>query len=100
MNILLNGICGYMGREVEKLCKESYRGSRLIYGVDPSFDGDSTVPVYKKLSDVPSLSEVDCIVDFSNHTATDALFSLSMASRPSTSSVRQNLSIQLSCPPA
>ena len=36
MKILLNGICGRMGREVEKLALTGYRGAELVGGVDPS----------------------------------------------------------------
>ena len=79
MNILLNGICGYMGREVEKLCAEGYRGARLIYGVDPGFDGNGSASVYKKLSDVPTLSDIDCIIDFSHHSAASELLSFAEA---------------------
>ena len=68
-----------MGREVEKLCAEGYRGAKLIYGVDPGFCGEGGLNVYKKLSDVPSISEIDCIVDFSHHSAVGELLSFAEA---------------------
>ena len=68
MNILLNGICGFMGREVVKLCSEGYRGAALAYGVD-SRGGDG---VYTCLQDVPD-GGIDCIIDFSHHSATESL---------------------------
>ena len=70
MKILISGISGYMGREVKKLCLEGYKGASLAGGVDPfSEDGD----VYKSLSEIPEGLEIDCIVDFSHHSATEGL---------------------------
>ena len=69
MNILLNGICGYMGREVKKLCDANYRGAKLAFGVDPCGNGD----VYTSFGSIPSVDGVDCIIDFSHHSATPAL---------------------------
>lgn len=69
MNILLNGISGYMGREVVKLCEANYRGANLVFGVDPNGDGD----VYRNFDEIPSTKGVDCIIDFSHHSATPAL---------------------------
>lgn len=68
MKILLNGISGFMGREVVKLCNEEYRGASLAYGVD-TCGGDG---VYTSLLDVPG-SGIDCIIDFSHHSATPEL---------------------------
>lgn len=70
MNILLNGICGYMGKEVAALCREGYRGARLVGGVDPSGEGED---IYTSFADVPKNLPIDCIVDFSTHSATAAL---------------------------
>ena len=72
MNILISGICGFMGREVEKLCLDGYRSSRLSVGVDISADG-SRENVYRDFSDVPYDTPIDCIVDFSHHSATAKL---------------------------
>lgn len=72
MKILVNGILGYMGKEVRKLCEASYRGSVFSSGVDVFADG-SEENIYKALSDVPNIEEVDCIVDFSHHEATPKL---------------------------
>lgn len=72
MNILLNGISGFMGREVARLCESNYRGSSLALGVDPN-GGDSFVPIYLSLDDIITLDGVDCIIDFSHHSVTPAL---------------------------
>ena len=73
MNILLNGITGHMGREVEKLCLDSYRGAKLVMGVDINATGSENVPTYKSFSEIDSSESIDCIVDFSFHTATPAM---------------------------
>ncbi len=72
MNILLNGILGHMGREVEKLCKNGYRGANLVLGVDLGADG-TDARVVKSFNEVGSDANIDCIVDFSHHSATGAL---------------------------
>lgn len=72
MNILLNGISGYMGREVEKLCQVGYRSANLAFGVDPK-GCDSDTVVYSSLDEVISADGVDCIIDFSHHSVTPAL---------------------------
>ncbi len=69
MNILLNGICGYMGREVKRLCEENYRSATLAFGVDPCGDGE----IYGSLEEITDTSAVDCIIDFSHHSVTEAL---------------------------
>ena len=69
MNILLNGISGFMGREVVKLCDEGYRGASLLYGVDPR----GGVGIYTSFEQLPSTDEIDCIIDFSHHSATAEL---------------------------
>lgn len=72
MRILLSGIAGHMGREVEKLCHAGYRGAELVCGVDPM--GDSAgVPVYRSFDEVPGDVGIDCIIDFSHHSATEAM---------------------------
>ena len=69
MNILLSGICGFMGREVVKLCETNYRGASLAFGVDPCGGAE----VYKSFDEIPSGEYIDCIIDFSHHSATPAL---------------------------
>ena len=78
MNILLNGISGFMGREVAKLCEANYRGASLAFGVDPQ-GGYEGAPVYQSLDEVVSTDGVDCIIDFSHHTVTPALIDFAIA---------------------
>ena len=73
MKILICGILGYMGREVEKLCEVNYRSASAVMGVDPNADGSEKVLTYKSFADIPSAAGVDCIVDFSHHTCAPAL---------------------------
>lgn len=72
MKILINGILGFMGKEVRKLCDASYRGSEFFAGVDVFAKGDEQ-NVYSSLDSVPNVNEADCIVDFSHHEATPKL---------------------------
>ncbi len=72
MRILLNGRCGFMGREIAALCEKGYRGASLAIGVDPSAaEGDADcVP---SLSHIASAKGIDCVVDFSHHSCAPAL---------------------------
>ena len=67
MKVLINGIKGYMGRELEKLCREGYRGAELASGVDVSAESEDGI--YKSFDEISDPSEIDCIVDFSHHSA-------------------------------
>lgn len=79
MNIVINGIGGFMGKEVKKLCEAGYRQSALACGVDPvAADGNGT---YAALTDIPADTVMDCIVDFSTHTCTDALLDYAIVHR-------------------
>ena len=69
MKILLNGISGHMGREVHKLCNEGYKGASLAVGVDPNATDCDGLTV-RSFDEITDISDIDCIVDFSHHTAT------------------------------
>lgn len=71
MNILVNGCLGHMGREVVALCDKGYRGAILSAGVDPNADG--TQDAYPSCHSIPDSCRIDCIVDFSHHSAVGAL---------------------------
>ena len=81
MNVLLNGISGFMGREVKKLCDAGYRGSKLAFGVDPNRDANTNDVVYSSFDEVITTEGVDCIVDFSHHTVTPALLDFAKANK-------------------
>ena len=80
MRILINGICGHMGREVLALCRAGYRGAECVGGVDAFAAGNEDFTVYKSFSELPD-AEIDCIVDFSHHTVTPALLDFAVERR-------------------
>ena len=71
MKILINGIGGRMGAEVKKLVLDGYRESALACGVDINPISIPEAPVYTSFAQVNE--DIDCIIDFSHHTATPAL---------------------------
>ena len=73
MNILLCGLRGFMGREVMALADAGYRGAKVVVGVDPMADGREAVNTYKSFSEIPASAQVDCIVDFSHHSAISSI---------------------------
>ena len=73
MKILVNGICGFMGKEVAKLCVAGYRGATLAGGVDPAGLETEGAMVYTDFASVPADADIDCIIDFSVHFCTPAL---------------------------
>lgn len=71
MRILISGICGHMGKEVEKLAIAGYSGAELAAGVDLKNDGSAGVPCAESFDS--ARTDVDCIVDFSHHCITKEL---------------------------
>ncbi len=69
MNILLCGSLGFMGREVMALGEKGFRGANVTVAVDPNAKGDESVKTYKSFSEIPAGAMVDCIIDFSHHSA-------------------------------
>ena len=70
-----------MGREVKALCLDGYRGANLAAGVDPSADGYAAMPVYSSFERVPYELEIDCIIDFSHHSATPEILAFAKERR-------------------
>lgn len=62
-----------MGREVAELCERGYRGAELTLGVDRAEGAFGDCPIYAGFAGVPAEAEIDCIVDFSHHTAVGPL---------------------------
>ena len=74
MNLLINGFLGYMGREVVALCARGYRGAKFLIGVDRcALKGDT---IYPSCAMIDTVHGVDCIVDFSHHTAVSEVLEL------------------------
>ena len=71
MRILVSGLGGAMGREVAALALSGYRGAELAGGVSPHGCIDFYVPCASDFTQ--AVTDVDCVVDFSHHSATEAL---------------------------
>ncbi len=79
MKILLNGACGFMGREVIKLAKNNYQNAEVVVGVDAFAKGDEEITCVKSFDEVNE--KVDCIVDFSHHSLTKDLLEYAVKSK-------------------
>ena len=81
MNILLNGINGYMGGEVVKLAAMGYRNTNILIGVDITADGTEAPLAVKSVKEIDSVSEIDCIIDFSHHSTAPELLAFAKANK-------------------
>ena len=77
MRILLNGMCGFMGNEVLKLCKENYLDCQVVCGVDAFVKEQGEIPCFKSFDQVNI--DADCIVDFSHHSLTKDLLNFAVS---------------------
>lgn len=77
MRLLINGYLGHMGQEVAKLALDGYRGAELLCGVDQVADSSAAVPCYAGFAGVTEA--VDCIIDFSHHSCTEALLDFAVS---------------------
>ena len=77
MKILICGVGGRMGREVAKMALDGVRGAVPVAGFDVVPMDTREFPTYTDWSAVQETP--DCIVDFSHHTATDALLTYACA---------------------
>ncbi len=77
MNILICGVGGRMGREVAKLALDGVRGATVVAGFDVLPVDTREFPTYTDWSAVTG--KIDCIIDFSHHTATEALLNFAKA---------------------
>lgn len=78
MRILINGIGGFMGKELARLCEDGCRGAVLAAGADPN-GSDCPVPCAADIRDAET--DVDCVVDFSHHSCTEALLAFCVKNR-------------------
>ena len=79
MKILICGVGGRMGREVAKLALDGVRGANVVAGFD-------VLPVdtreFSTFTDWSAVTgEIDCIIDFSHHTATEALLNFAITNK-------------------
>ena len=79
MKILICGVGGRMGREVAKLALDGVRGARAVAGFDILPVDTREFPTYTDWASVNE--EIDCIIDFSHHTATAALLNFAKAKK-------------------
>ena len=79
MKILICGVGGRMGREVAKLALDGVRGATVAAGFDILPVDTREFPTYTEWSAVTE--KVDCIIDFSNHTATDSLLNFATTNK-------------------
>ncbi len=79
MKILISGLCGRMGNEVAKLAMDGYRGAELTAGVDVNACGAEGIPCSRDFSG--ACTDVDCIIDFSNHASTGALLKFAIENK-------------------
>ena len=77
MKILICGVGGRMGREVAKLALDGVRGAEVAAGFDVVPLDTREFVTYTDWSAVTE--EIDCIIDFSHHTATEALLNFAKA---------------------
>lgn len=73
MKILIHGAGGHMGRVLRTLCENGMQGAELAGLVDAFAPGDGVLP---SLSDFSG--EADCLIDFSNHAATESLLDFAL----------------------
>ena len=71
MRILLSGLGGHMGAEVVKLIRSGKYDCTIESGVDPNGANDTGIPCVTSFAEADP--DVDCIVDFSHHSATEEL---------------------------
>ncbi len=79
MKILICGVGGRMGREVAKMALDGVRGATPVAGFDILPVDTGEFPTYTDWNAVEE--EIDCIVDFSHHTGTDAMLAFATAKR-------------------
>ena len=79
MKILICGVGGRMGREVAKLALDGVRGASVAAGFDVMPIDTREFTTYTDWSAVQE--KVDCIIDFSHHTATEALLNFAKANK-------------------
>ena len=78
MRIIVNGLGGFMGREIAKLADSGYRGATLVAGADPNCT-DCAVPCVREIRELQI--KADCVIDFSHHSATNALLEFCLKNR-------------------
>jgi len=76
MKVIVNGICGRMGKEMRKLADEGYKDVSLAAGADITADGTDPM-VFRTLAEITS--DADCLIDFSHHSTTGELMEYALS---------------------
>ena len=79
MKILLSGLKGFMGQEVQKLCNTGVRNAQLCAGVDFKADGTEGVPCAASFENAET--NIDCVIDFSHFSLTESLLDFCLKHR-------------------
>ena len=74
MKILVNGACGHMGRALRAMIDQGCCGAELAANVDAYGKEDGVLPSLTAFT-----GDADCIIDFSNHAATQELTDYAVA---------------------
>ena len=77
MKVLIHGSTGRMGKILCQLLKDGYQNLTLAARVSPEETADPANCVYTSLAEVGC--DVDCVVDFSHHTAVGSLMDFCVA---------------------
>lgn len=76
MDIILCGICGFMGQEVIKEVEKD-KNANIIAGVDIKNCNTYATNCYNSFNEVKNIN-ADCILDFSHHLATKSLLNFAI----------------------
>ncbi len=79
MKILISGIAGHMGHEVEVLAQSGFQNAVACAGVDRILPGSSKIPCFTSFDEAPA--NVDVIVDFSHPSALTSLLKYAVSNR-------------------
>ena len=79
MRVLLSGLGGHMGAEVVRLAKTGKYDIEIKAGVDPNGASYADIPCAADFASADA--DVDCIMDFSHHSATEALLEFAVKNR-------------------
>lgn len=71
MKIIINGSSGRVGMGMIELLLEGYKDASLVAGIDRNNKNSEESLLYETLDDFKG--QADCIIDFSNHLATESL---------------------------
>ena len=84
MRILLNGIGGFMGREVVRAAENGYANATMVGGIDLCAEGAGDIPFasdFARAEELFPAGTADCLIDFSHHSCTEALLDFAVKTR-------------------